>query len=689
MSDITKLLAQICASSLDVFEEDSTEKTDTDNCRQLGNYLLDHQSGRNEAYAMFLLTLSRLVPDEYDADLLSLALDVFTAGNDPALAFDADDINALRPVLLADKILKNKPETQPANGEKWFDGSGSLRVQNGVVSIFPTDRSKAKECKEMFSVMDGRMVVYGTSSLTYKPLLYSSIKSFSNNVIGVQRSYSGTNCSGLQARQVNELCRLAFSARRTLTSAPERYKHLVISRMLAEMTDDDVSASYALFATDYLRAIEAFSKGEYTDIPTPNPGAKVSMRASVKKRQKIVSLLQAFRGKDAGVLSKTLSAKEDDTLYQIARLISAAKNLSGTVPESVCSAVLREVTRIISIDIQEDGSFIADDFVGVEDGRQEFKTSFVYPAGGKGKADMDTQKMVIFKGICAFLNTETGGTLYLGVNDAGYVVGIENDLSYLKKNMDSYMRLITDEAKKVFSMDVLANVSLVPMFDNRVVAIKIDPCEHTLVKSGGKAYIRMNGESVLMNGKLMREIQGRRAIRAVKNTSQTVGALVDAIREERSTILHGYMSSHSEQTSDRIVEPFQFDNTKTHIWAFEPSSGQNKLFSVVRINNVEILEQGWTCKEKHQAGKTDIFNMTGTKPLKYKLRLDLVARNLLLDEYPDAMNYITKEADSHWILDTSVYNLAGAGRFYMGLMNHIEVLDAPELQEYVAKILKG
>jgi len=688
MEKIKTLLAGICASSLDVFEEDSTVEKDTDNCRQLGNYLLSHADSRNEEYAMFLLTLSRLVPDEYDAELLDMALQMLAAGNNPSIAFEQEDINALRPVLLADIVLKNKPEITPSSEEKWYDGHGSVRIVNGEISIFPTDRAHSEGCKAAFDLMNGRVKVYGTSSFSANFSTFSGINGFSNNFVGVQRDYSGTASQGLDDESISEICRIVFSARRTLTSAPERHKHLMVSRILSEMSGDAVSAAYASFAAEYLNAIECFSKGEFTKIPTPSAGTKVSFRDSVKKRLKIVSLLQAYQGKDASVISKTIAAKQDDTLVQIAKLISAAKNLGGLVPESVRSAVLREVTRIIAIDIQEDSSFIAKDFVGVEDGRQEFKTSFVYPAGGGGKADMDTQKMVIFKGICAFLNTDTGGTLYLGVNDAGYVVGIDNDLAYLKKNMDQYMRLITDEAKKIFPMDILANVKLVPMFDNKVVAIKIDPCEHALVKSAGKAYIRLNGESVLMNGKLMKEIQGKRAIRGVKNTGQKVGALIDAIQEERRVILHGYVSSHSEKSSDRTVEPFLFDTAKTHIWAFEPSSGQNKLFSVVRINNVEILEDKWECKDKHEAGKTDIFNMTGTVPMKYKLRLDLVARNLILEEYPESANFLTKEKGASWILDTEVYNMAGAGRFYMGLVNHIEILDSPDLVSYVASLNK-
>ena len=62
----------------------------------------------------------------------------------------------------------------------------------------------------------------------------------------------------------------------------------------------------------------------------------------------------------------------------------------------------------------------------------------VYPPDNHMKADEFAQNTNIMKAICAFLNSTTGGTLYLGVNDQGYVVGIDNDMKYLK--MQLYLR---------------------------------------------------------------------------------------------------------------------------------------------------------------------------------------------------------------------------------------------------------
>ena len=37
-----------------------------------------------------------------------------------------------------------------------------------------------------------------------------------------------------------------------------------------------------------------------------------------------------------------------------------------------------------------------------------------------------------------------------------------------------------------------------------------------------------------------------------------------------------------------------------------------------------------------------------------------------------------------WYFDTEVYQIVGVARFYIGLANHIKILQAPELEQYVA-----
>lgn len=82
---------------------------------------------------------------------------------------------------------------------------------------------------------------------------------------------------------------------------------------------------------------------------------------------------------------------------------------------------------------------------GSENKTTEFKSSLIFPPENNMRANPEVQTLEIMKEICAFLNAD-GGKLYLGVNDFGMGVGIENDLAYKDFNgsedkYDRYFRL--------------------------------------------------------------------------------------------------------------------------------------------------------------------------------------------------------------------------------------------------------
>ena len=64
------------------------------------------------------------------------------------------------------------------------------------------------------------------------------------------------------------------------------------------------------------------------------------------------------------------------------------------------------------------------------------------------------------------------------------------------------------------------------------------------------------------------------------------------------------------------------------------------------------------------------------------LKLDLLARNLLVEEYPDSAGELKESGDDSFLLGTDIYNILGIGRFYCGLVGHVEIVGAPGLEEY-------
>ena len=165
--------------------------------------------------------------------------------------------------------------------------------------------------------------------------------------------------------------------------------------------------------------------------------------------------------------------------------------------------------------------------------------------------------------------------------------------------------------------------------------------------------------------------------------ASNVNSLVEAIERRCQVVLRGYASSHTGNRRDRVVEPFGFTINYVQVWCYEPESGMNKLFKTSRIGSVEVLDREWEHSDKHHEGYIDIFRMTGFEQYRVQLKLGMLSRNLLVEEYTLAERDITELDENSWLLDTKVCNYRGIGRFVMGLMDDIEIVDSPEFEEYI------
>lgn len=163
---------------------------------------------------------------------------------------------------------------------------------------------------------------------------------------------------------------------------------------------------------------------------------------------------------------------------------------------------------------------------------------------------------------------------------------------------------------------------------------------------------------------------------------ENVEKLGTAIRDRRRVTLKSYESAHSKSIADRHVEPFAFTTNFIDIWAYDIDKQENRIFKVARIGEVNISEEEWKFQDAHRKASSDCFRMNGSDRYHVKLELSLMAKNLLIEEYPLAEKDLKCE-DGKWILDTIVNNLAGVGRFVIGLAAEINITESPELEEYI------
>jgi hypothetical protein len=81
------------------------------------------------------------------------------------------------------------------------------------------------------------------------------------------------------------------------------------------------------------------------------------------------------------------------------------------------------------------------------------------------------------------------------------------------------------------------------------------------------------------------------------------------------------------------------------------------------------------------------MNSCDIKPI--KLKLGLRSANLIQEEFPLASKYLSKLSNNEWILETNVCSYDGVGRFVMGLLDDIEIVDSPEFFHYIQNLIKN
>ena len=197
----------------------------------------------------------------------------------------------------------------------------------------------------------------------------------------------------------------------------------------------------------------------------------------------------------------------------------------------------------------------------------------------------------------------------------------------------------------------------------------------------------------------------------VDNTdvSKIVETIEVAIRERKVVDLQGYSSSYSGQTRDYRVEPFEFTPNFAGFWAYDLVAGLNKRFKILRLQNVVLTDDAWTMSHAHHATPMDAFRIHGEVEYHIILRLNTVAKNLMIEEYPLTEPYISPqngldglgedflsqqvlilpdhdmedEVEEFWIYEGTVRGIDGIGRFVLGLEGNVEVLEGEELIAYL------
>ena len=181
-----------------------------------------------------------------------------------------------------------------------------------------------------------------------------------------------------------------------------------------------------------------------------------------------------------------------------------------------------------------------------------------------------------------------------------------------------------------------------------------------------------------------------RVIHAISKKEETdnVFNLIQAIKQQKQVVLKEYKSGHGKNIRDRLVEPIDFTLNYMGVWCYDTEDQSNKTFKTARIKEVVITDESWKYKPKHHKGIIDIFRMQSYEPIAIRLKLSMLANNLLTEEFPLSEKYIEKVEDDKYLLTTDVGNFLGVGRFVLGLPDEIEVIYPQAFKDYLNRKMK-
>lgn len=173
-----------------------------------------------------------------------------------------------------------------------------------------------------------------------------------------------------------------------------------------------------------------------------------------------------------------------------------------------------------------------------------------------------------------------------------------------------------------------------------------------------------------------------------KEKSDIVCSLRKAQQQRKQILLVNYASGNSQTVKNRMVEPFEFKDDFNLVWAFDTMLKQNRQFKVCRIEDVQETLIPWRNEQSHHSKPVDVFRNTGDLNKQIELRMNLKARNLLIEEYPLSERHLDRTGNNQYRLTIQVAKYEGPGRFVMGLIDDIQVVGDDGFLEYLKTKIK-
>lgn len=165
-----------------------------------------------------------------------------------------------------------------------------------------------------------------------------------------------------------------------------------------------------------------------------------------------------------------------------------------------------------------------------------------------------------------------------------------------------------------------------------------------------------------------------------------IAQLSAAIENRKAIRLFDYESLKG-RSFPRTLEPFRLSSNEQSLWAYDTGQRACRQFKLLRMGEIQVLDQDWENSHKHRLPFTDLFNMSAPEPIDtIRIRLSAMADKLLAEELPDSRQYEDRRSKRTFTIPVASYR--GAGRFVLGLMDGIEVLGSEAFKEYLRHVIR-
>lgn len=289
------------------------------------------------------------------------------------------------------------------------------------------------------------------------------------------------------------------------------YTMIHIASIIARQSGLDKLAYLLETKCQALEVLGGFADGSRVDLKALSEVEKESesIREMDSSLRHTLQLLHVLAGLDHTEMLSLGKYPENSLPERASRLVNAYNLLWSSGLNQARREILKGLYELIGVKVTSEIDVVR--LKVQEDDHNEFKQSLIYPADNNMKADDHMQGREIMEIVDGMLNHE-GGTIYLGVNNEGVPIGLNNDFKFLNKGNDRYdLRDIEDKFSLHFHYHLRYNIGLnyngIPIhdyvklsfdtIDGKVIGrVSVEPFPGMVKMKDGKVYQRQDSSTL-------------------------------------------------------------------------------------------------------------------------------------------------------------------------------------------------